>query len=146
MRDQGTVGRDGRAGGSADFYRHGTMGDAPVRAAEIRHAFFMAKCPHCEEARVMTAENDFGEWIRPQDALAKWMRGQILMATPILHTLRSLASGLPLPWAHEESPVQIEMRAGIVLIPLRTPTLPPATHTNCYVIGGDHVIVIDPAS
>jgi len=108
--------------------------------------FFMAKCPHGEEARLMTAENDFGEWIRPQDALAKWMRGQILMATPILHTLRSLASGLPLPWAHEESPVQIEMRAGIVLIPLRTPTLPPATHTNCYVIGGDQVIVIDPAS
>ena len=108
--------------------------------------FFMAKCPDGEEARVMTAENDFGEWIRPQDALAKWMRGQILMATPILHTLRSLASGLALPWAHEESPLEIEMRAGVVLIPLRTPTLPPATHTNCYVIGGDQVIVIDPAS
>ena len=29
---------------------------------------------------------------------------------------------------------------------VRTPTLPPATHTNCYVIGGDEVIVIDPAS
>jgi glyoxylase-like metal-dependent hydrolase (beta-lactamase superfamily II) len=38
------------------------------------------------------------------------------------------------------------MRPGIVLIPLRTPTLPPATHTNCYVIGGNEVIVIDPAS
>jgi glyoxylase-like metal-dependent hydrolase (beta-lactamase superfamily II) len=38
------------------------------------------------------------------------------------------------------------MRPGIVLVPLRTPTLPPATHTNCYVIGGDEVVVIDPAS
>jgi glyoxylase-like metal-dependent hydrolase (beta-lactamase superfamily II) len=38
------------------------------------------------------------------------------------------------------------MRPGIVLVPLRTPTLPPATHTNCYVIGGDDVVVIDPAS
>ena len=108
--------------------------------------FFLAKCPDGEEARIMTAENDFGEWIRPHDALAKWMEGQILMATPIVHTLRCLASGVALPWAHEESPVEIEMRAGIVLIPLLTPTLPPATHTNCYVIGGDQVIVIDPAS
>jgi glyoxylase-like metal-dependent hydrolase (beta-lactamase superfamily II) len=38
------------------------------------------------------------------------------------------------------------MRPGIVLVPLRTPTLPPATHTNCYVVGGDEVVVIDPAS
>jgi flavorubredoxin len=38
------------------------------------------------------------------------------------------------------------MRPGIVLVPLRTPTLPPATHTNCYIVGGDEVIVIDPAS
>src|SRR5262249_57179358 len=38
------------------------------------------------------------------------------------------------------------MRLGVVCGPLRTPTLPPATHTNCYVIGGDEVVVIDPAS
>jgi glyoxylase-like metal-dependent hydrolase (beta-lactamase superfamily II) len=29
---------------------------------------------------------------------------------------------------------------------LRTPTLPPATHTNCYVIGGRELVVVDPAS
>jgi glyoxylase-like metal-dependent hydrolase (beta-lactamase superfamily II) len=38
------------------------------------------------------------------------------------------------------------MTPGIVLVPLRTPTLPPATHTNCYVVGGEEVVVIDPAS
>ena len=38
------------------------------------------------------------------------------------------------------------MRKGIVLVPVRTPTLPPATHTNCYLVGGDELIVIDPAS
>jgi glyoxylase-like metal-dependent hydrolase (beta-lactamase superfamily II) len=38
------------------------------------------------------------------------------------------------------------MRPGIVLVPVRTPTLPPATHTNCYVVGGREVVVIDPAS
>jgi len=35
---------------------------------------------------------------------------------------------------------------GIAVSPLRTPTLPPATHTNCYVVGDREVIVIDPAS
>jgi ribonuclease/clavin/mitogillin len=60
--------------------------------------------------------------------------------------LTCLAEGRSLPWPHEESPTEIEMRAGIVLVPVRTPTLPPATHTNCYIVGGDEVVVIDPAS
>jgi len=29
---------------------------------------------------------------------------------------------------------------------LRTATLPPATHTNCYIVGGEEVVIIDPAS
>lgn len=32
------------------------------------------------------------------------------------------------------------------VLPLRTPTLPPATHTNCYLLGRGAVTVIDPAS
>jgi glyoxylase-like metal-dependent hydrolase (beta-lactamase superfamily II) len=31
-------------------------------------------------------------------------------------------------------------------VPVRTPTLPPATHTNVYVIGDERLVVIDPAS
>jgi glyoxylase-like metal-dependent hydrolase (beta-lactamase superfamily II) len=38
------------------------------------------------------------------------------------------------------------MRPGITLVPLRTPTIPPATHTNCYILGEREVIVVDPAS
>ncbi len=94
----------------------------------------------------MTGEHDIGEWIRPADALAKWNEGRILAANPVTHTLTCLAENRPLPWEHKESPTEIEMRPGIVLVPVRTPTLPPATHTNCYVIGGNEVVVIDPAS
>jgi glyoxylase-like metal-dependent hydrolase (beta-lactamase superfamily II)/8-oxo-dGTP pyrophosphatase MutT (NUDIX family) len=116
--------------------------------------FFLTKCPPGEQARVMTTEHDIGEWIRPADAVAKWMEGQILMATPVLHALRTLSGGLDQieagmkasPYADGQAILEIEMRPGIVLVPLRTPTLPPATHTNCYVVGGDEVIVIDPAS
>ena len=43
------------------------------------------------------------------------------------------------------APVQVQN--GIHVVPLRTPTLPPATHTNCVVVGdAERVIVIDPAS
>src|SRR5262249_19781101 len=41
---------------------------------------------------------------------------------------------------------RIEFGPGIFFFPVRTPTLPPATHTNCYIIGGGEVIIIDPAS
>jgi len=116
--------------------------------------FFLAKCPPTEEARLMTDEHDFGEWIRPADAVARWMEGNILMAPPVVHALRCLSAGLQniqtrmkaVPWSHGQTIPEIEMRPGIVLVPLRTPTLPPATHTNCYVVGGDQVVVIDPAS
>jgi endoribonuclease LACTB2 len=40
-----------------------------------------------------------------------------------------------------------EAQPGVHVVPLRTPTLPPATHTNCVVVGdSERVIVIDPAS
>ena len=35
---------------------------------------------------------------------------------------------------------------GVVLAPLRTPTLPPATTTNCYVVGHERLWVVDPGS
>jgi len=116
--------------------------------------FFLAKCPATETASLMTEEHDIGEWIRPSDALTKWMEGHILMAPPVVHALRRLSAGLEnierrmkgTPWARGQTIPEIEMRPGIVLVPLRTPTLPPATHTNCYVVGGDEVVVIDPAS
>ncbi len=35
---------------------------------------------------------------------------------------------------------------GIAVVPLRTPTLPPATHTGCYLVGDRELVAIDPAS
>ncbi len=116
--------------------------------------FFLAPSPEGQEARIMTGEHDAAEWVRPNDALERWIEGEILMAPPITHALRALADGLDnivermksVPWAHGNPTPDIEMRPGVVMVPVRTPTLPPATHTNCYIIGGDEVIVIDPAS
>jgi glyoxylase-like metal-dependent hydrolase (beta-lactamase superfamily II) len=34
----------------------------------------------------------------------------------------------------------------VLAIPLRTPTLPPATHTTCYLLGHEQAILVDPGS
>src|SRR5207237_7980655 len=41
---------------------------------------------------------------------------------------------------------RIEFQRGVILVPLRTPTLPPATHTNCLLLGDDQLWVVDPGS
>ncbi len=119
--------------------------------------FFLAWMPEGQEALIETGELETGEWIRPADALASWKRGEIILAPPTLHIIRMLAAHVDrveeLPAALTSIPEskrgmvrRIEFRPGIFLFPVRTPTLPPATHTNCYIIGGDELIVIDPAS
>src|SRR4029453_7091453 len=36
--------------------------------------------------------------------------------------------------------------AGVELFPARTPTLPPATHTNSYALGEREVVLVEPAT
>ncbi|MGE0712527.1 MAG: MBL fold metallo-hydrolase [Planctomycetota bacterium] len=103
-------------------------------------------------------------WLRPEDLLARWARDEALLAPPTRVTLEALAAqaaGLFAPGglarasaaiaaahpADGEWTGFIDFRPGLRLLPVRTPTLPPATHTNCLVVGcGSEVVVIDPAS
>ncbi len=49
------------------------------------------------------------------------------------------------PGARGEFHPDFEPISGIRQLPLRTPTLPPATHTNAYIVGHERLIVVDPA-
>ncbi len=40
----------------------------------------------------------------------------------------------------------MELNPRIVCFPLKTETLPPATHTNCFIVGRKKFVVIDAAS
>jgi glyoxylase-like metal-dependent hydrolase (beta-lactamase superfamily II)/8-oxo-dGTP pyrophosphatase MutT (NUDIX family) len=119
--------------------------------------FFIAWLPEGQDALVETGELETGEWIRPADAYDRWKRGEIIMAPPTLHIIRTLAENVhrpddlsraltDIPEAQRGMVRRIEFRPGVFLFPVKTPTLPPATHTNCYVVGGSEVIIIDPAS
>jgi len=119
--------------------------------------FFLSWLPNGQDARVVKGELAEGEWIRPAEAYDRWKRGEIIMAPPTLHIIKTLAlhsnniDGLAkalsaVPEAGRGLVIRIELRPGIFMFPLKTPTLPPATHTNCYIVGGEEIIVIDPAS
>ena len=91
----------------------------------------------------------------PAAARRRWRQKEIDIAPPVAFVLKQLAD-LPLDTALERlgelEPLTgdhahcHEVRVGIHVMPLRSPTLPPARHTNSLMIGETHVYVIDPAA
>lgn len=72
--------------------------------------------------------------LHPQVLLGKWERRELNIEPATLTALR---------------PTRIdgeETVPGVRVIPLLTPTLPPATHTNCYVLGPRSGLVVDPGT
>lgn len=117
--------------------------------------FYAAWLPAGQETEVIPGELEEGEWLRPKEALQRWMDGDCIIVTPIFCALQALAAGVDdfaarmLCTSQEERDHlerRVEIRYGFYLCPLRTPTIPPATHTNCYLVGGDELVVIDPGS
>jgi ribonuclease/clavin/mitogillin len=117
--------------------------------------FFAAWLPEGQESEVIPGELESGEWLRPKEAMRKWIDGDCVIVTPIFTAIQALAEGVEdfaerlLRVSQEERDHlerRVQFRYGVFLCPLRTPTLPPATHTNCYLAGGDEMVVIDPGS
>lgn len=104
---------------------------------------------------VIPGELVAGGWVRPLDALAAWRGGEVITAPPILHILRVLGEEGPEDGlARLRNPVEanlgahrrIEFRPGVLLFPMETPTLPPARHTNAYLLGHGESVLVDPGS
>jgi ribonuclease/clavin/mitogillin len=95
-----------------------------------------------------------GRFARAEQWLAPWRRGELLVAPPVLFLLGELQRrGL----ARFRAEIGAEFHAleagrmhtirnvpGIVMAPLATVTLPPATTTNAYIVGEARVYVVDP--
>ncbi len=125
--------------------------------------FYLVDLPPGEVAEIWPGELADGAWIRPAEALRRWEEGTALLHPPAWHSLKSLAwagahprDALPLltapgkaPWKlpiHEHVVERIEFQRGLIMVPLRSPTLPPATHTNCLLLGDDQLWIVDPGS
>jgi glyoxylase-like metal-dependent hydrolase (beta-lactamase superfamily II)/8-oxo-dGTP pyrophosphatase MutT (NUDIX family) len=118
---------------------------------------FLAHLPSGEEPEVWPGELTSGEWILASEAVDRWSRGDVLLHPPNLWGVQCLArSGPPTaldllrspPAVDEFVSRRIEFQRGIFLAAVRTPTLPPATHTNCWIVEleGDGLALVDPGS
>ena len=116
--------------------------------------FFLIDCPSMPAADVWPGELESGGWVDPKHALRLWEEEKIVLAMPTLYTIRVLAEGghdLParlhaIPEANGVPSRHVHVRPGITMVPLRTETIPPATHTNAVVVGDGDVVIIDPGS
>jgi glyoxylase-like metal-dependent hydrolase (beta-lactamase superfamily II)/8-oxo-dGTP pyrophosphatase MutT (NUDIX family) len=129
----------------------------PLGPMRFDNRFFLLEWPAelAQQPRVIPGELESGEWIAPAEALRRWREQRVMTAPPILHLLRVLAEdgpadGLERLWRPREANLGeyrlIEFRPGVLLFPLPTPTLPPATHTNTYVVGFDRCVLVDPGT
>jgi len=139
-----------------DFTFAGRWVTPPFSPRRFDTYFFLARCPRKQEPRVVAGgEFSEGEWTGARAALGRWQRAEALAVPPVIHALKTLAGGLTgdlaerflsVPQAHREPVRRIEFLPGFVCFPVRTPTKPPATTTNCYVVGTRDFVVVDPGS
>ncbi len=140
-----------------DFTFAGRWVTPPFSPRRFDTWFFLVQCPQKQEPHITEdGELATGEWTRAVEAYARWERSPILAVPPTLHALKTLSSGLTddlierflsVPQSHREPVRRIEFRPGFICFPVRTPTKPPATHTNAYIIYGSRALVVfDPGS
>ena len=126
---------------------------APVRFDTF---FYLVKAPAHARAEWWPGELAEAVWVKPAEALGRWEEGTALLHPPALHVLRVMGrfdtrEGV-LARLREPSHCpdfiaqRIEFHRGVRVFPLRTDTLPPATHTNVYVLGNGELLLVDPGA
>jgi len=129
----------------------------PLGPLRFDNRFFLLEWSASESLQPVADSREAagGEWIRPRQAIERWRRGEVLTAPPILHLMRVLEEDGPsagLSRLHEPEEANlgpfrlVEFRPGVMLFPVRTPTLPPAAFTNAYLLGTQSCVLIDPGS
>jgi glyoxylase-like metal-dependent hydrolase (beta-lactamase superfamily II)/8-oxo-dGTP pyrophosphatase MutT (NUDIX family) len=117
---------------------------------------FLAPVAAEARAEIWPGELADGGFVPARRALEAWRRGEVLLHPPNLNALRILARPGPIDLAALRDPPQrdgfiarrIEFQEGFFLAALRTPTLPPATHTNAWLVpdGEKGLAVVDPGA
>ncbi|MGQ0699659.1 MAG: MBL fold metallo-hydrolase [Panacagrimonas sp.] len=132
----------------------GTALTPPIVPVRFNTLFFRVRLKNKPAITLDTGEVDQCRWARPAELLEEYRSGQLLLAPPTLASVELFARGggttpgaVPLEEFHKERLPIIEPIFGVRMIPVRSNTLPPAFHTNCFLIGdeGAHRILIDPS-
>ncbi|MBC7795100.1 MAG: MBL fold metallo-hydrolase [Clostridia bacterium] len=139
---------------AADYRAFGRWLTPPFSPTRFNAHYLQLDARH-EDPVIWPGELDEGEWMRPQAAIDAHQAGTIFLSYPVIETLAVMIRHSDIA----EAAIELEARGleayphaggemvtGIHVVPVKSPTLPPATHTNVYVIGNDELIVIDPAA
>lgn len=156
-----------------DFFYTGFWTTPKFSPVRFKTRFFIAVCPSKQTPYAAITEMQNIEFIAPADALARWEQSEVLISPPVLISLqeltkfsmqrregaktqRVLKNSVSLRLCGEKLLEKsqkcdgdinfIELSARVICFPLRTETLPPATHTNCFIVGHREFVVIDAAS
>jgi glyoxylase-like metal-dependent hydrolase (beta-lactamase superfamily II)/8-oxo-dGTP pyrophosphatase MutT (NUDIX family) len=140
-----------------DFTFVGRWVTPPFAARRFDTLFYLVNCPLKQNPQIGEgAELESGDWIAAGAAVNRWRRSEIIAVPPVLHALKTLSGGLTddlverflaSPNAQGDPTRRIEFRPNYICYPVRTPTRPPATHTDCYLIyTSQELLIIDPGS
>lgn len=136
---------------AGDFHHVGQLTTPPFAQVRFATTFFTAYLPAGQQATVWPGELDAGRWGPADSLLSEWLRGERLLTPPAVAILRAL-NGKSIDTAPQALGPAFARHAGDALpeiffapdvqaVPLRTSGLPPATHTNAYLVGS---VLIDP--
>ena len=112
--------------------------------------FYRLPLPEGTEPAVWPGEIVDAAMRTPEAALDAWLRGEMALAPPII--------GLLERWSPDDAVFRdrnreegrrrpaVRYSPGIAVIPCRTRTLPPATHTNAVLVGTARRYLVDPAA
>ena len=147
-----------------DFIYTGFWTTPPFSPMRFKTRFFAAVCPPKQEPYAAITEMENIEFIRPEEALNRWRKSEVLISPPVLLVLKELfaefensnrktAANLKICAEKLLEKSQkcdgqidyIELNSRLICFPLKTETLPPATHTNCFIVGRKEFVVIDAA-
>lgn len=137
------------------FQPVGRLTTPPFAPLRYRTRFLHLELPAGEEPEIIPGELMEGRFFRPAELLETWRSGGFPVVPPAL-VMAELFGGDLHSWlaaigertriSEEGRQHAIRITPGVAVLPLRTPTLPPATTTNCYVLGNERLYVVDPAT
>lgn len=157
-----------------DFFYTGFWTTPQFSPARFKTRFFIALCPLKQMPFAAISEMRNVEFIEPRNALKVWKKSEVLISPPVLIALQELSAaenqtddltgderGLTQinqklknlsQKLLEKSQIRggeidfVELNPRIICFPVKTETLPPATHTNCFIVGKKEFVVIDAAA
>ncbi len=139
-----------------DFRAAGRWVTPPSLPVRFDTRFYLVEMPAHARAEWWPGELAEGAWVRPAEALARWRDGSALLHPPAVHAFQVLASFTDALEAQERLSAppycpgfisqRIEFQQGVRVVALETPTLPPAAHTNAYVLGNGELLIVDPGA